>query len=56
MQRNLCSFLENRPTGHLPVALCQSSTEASRLCDLLAAVHDRRDSKAPKLEGNTDEA
>ncbi|MBL9116696.1 MAG: hypothetical protein JNJ83_16935 [Verrucomicrobiaceae bacterium] len=47
---NLRSFMENRPTSYMIVALCRSLAEASAICDKLKTIRDKRE------RGNADEA
>ena len=46
---NLRSFLENRPTSYMIVALCRSHAEASAICDKLQAIRDRREGRHSSL-------
>lgn len=42
---NLRSFLENRPTSYMIVALCRSHAEACAICDKLQAIRDKREGR-----------
>lgn len=42
---NLRSFLENRPTSYMIVALCRSSAEACAVCDKLQAIRDKSEGR-----------
>ncbi|MFZ4765333.1 MAG: hypothetical protein ACOYMN_10305 [Roseimicrobium sp.] len=54
---NLDSFLENRPTSYMQIALCRSHSEASAVCGTLQGIRDQREGSQtePETEGEQDE-